>query len=62
MDFIAALGLLFAIEGTFYALLPGHIRNFSKLIGDMPEAAVRIGGVMSLAMGVLLVWLARYYG
>ena len=47
------------IEGLVYALAPRFIKDMARAIPDMPEEALRICGIIALALGVLLVWLVR---
>ena len=56
---LLALGLVLAAEGLLYALAPGFMRDVLAKLQTTSVDTLRIGGVMSLAAGVLLVWLAR---
>ena len=58
-DFLTALGLALAFEGLALAILPEHAKRAMAEILSRPTAALRIGGVVMLAAGVLVVWLAR---
>jgi uncharacterized protein len=58
-DFIAAVGLLFVFEGLFYGGFPFLAKRFAKDVAEMPENALRIVGVLAIAAGVVIVWLAR---
>lgn len=58
-DLAVAIGLVLAIEGTLYALAPGALKGMMRQALDMPDQVLRIGGVVALAAGVALVWLAR---
>lgn len=58
-DLIVALGLVLAIEGTFYALAPGKLKDMMRQMQDIPEQTLRTGGIAAVAAGVLVVWLAR---
>jgi uncharacterized protein YjeT (DUF2065 family) len=57
--FITALGLVFVIEGLLYAFVPGHLKRMMAMMQTIPEDALRTGGVVAMAAGVALVWLAR---
>jgi uncharacterized protein YjeT (DUF2065 family) len=57
--FITALGLVLVIEGLLYAFVPGHLKRMMAMMQTMPEDALRTGGVVAMAAGVALVWLAR---
>jgi uncharacterized protein YjeT (DUF2065 family) len=58
-DLITALGLLLVIEGLVYAFVPGHLKRMMAAMQDMPVDSLRIGGVLALAAGVGVVWIAR---
>ncbi|NVK35729.1 MAG: DUF2065 domain-containing protein [Rhodobacteraceae bacterium] len=58
-DLIVALGLVLALEGTLYALAPGGMKSVIKAALAMSDQALRISGLASLALGVLIVWLVR---
>jgi uncharacterized protein YjeT (DUF2065 family) len=58
-DFIAALGLLFAIEGIALAAFPGGLKRSMMAVLDTPDGQLRIIGLVSAIIGVLIVWLAR---
>ncbi len=57
--FITALGLVLVIEGLLYAFVPGHLKRMMAMMQTIPEDALRTGGVVAMAAGVALVWLAR---
>jgi len=58
-DLIVALGLVLAIEGTFYALAPGTLKEMMRQMQAIPEQTLRTGGIFAVAAGLLVVWLAR---
>lgn len=58
-EFLVAIGLVLAIEGTLYAVMPGGLKAMMRQALDMPDQALRVGGVVALAAGVLIVWLVR---
>jgi uncharacterized protein YjeT (DUF2065 family) len=58
-DFIAALGLVLVIEGVVFAAFPGPTRRAMALMMETPDASLRTAGIVSAAVGVLVVWLAR---
>ena len=55
-DLISALGLLFFIEGLFFAIFPTRIKNMLKVIEKVPETRLRSMGVFFLILGFLIVW------
>jgi uncharacterized protein YjeT (DUF2065 family) len=58
-DFLVALGLVFAIEGLVFAALPGPAKRAMASMLDTPDATLRVVGVASAAIGILLIWLVR---
>ncbi len=58
-DFLAALGLVFVIEGLIFAALPGHAKRAMMSVLETPEATLRTIGLGSAVIGLLMVWLAR---
>lgn len=58
-DFLAALGLFFAIEGMCLAAFPVAAKRAMANILAMPNGPLRVAGVISAAIGVVIVWLVR---
>ena len=58
-QFIAAIGLVFVFEGLIYAIAPGRMKQVMKMAGHLPEDILRITGLVAIAAGVLIVWMAR---
>jgi uncharacterized protein len=58
-DFLAALGLVFVIEGLVFAALPAHAKRAMMSVLETPEPTLRAIGLGSALVGLLLVWLAR---
>jgi len=58
-DFIVAIGLVFAIEGLIFAAFPGAAKRLAANALETPENALRIAGVVSAALGIIIVWLMR---
>jgi hypothetical protein len=56
---LVALGLVFVIEGLFYALVPGHLKTMMKAMASIPEESLRFGGLVAIGIGVFIVWLVR---
>ena len=55
-DLIAAIGLLFFIEGLFVAIFPSKIKSMLEVIKNTPENKLRGIGVSFLIMGFLIIW------
>jgi uncharacterized protein YjeT (DUF2065 family) len=58
-DFLAAIGLVLVIEGLVYGGFPNLARRLGAEVQAMPENALRIGGLVAIALGVFIVWLVR---
>jgi uncharacterized protein YjeT (DUF2065 family) len=58
-DFLAALGLVFVIEGLVLAAFPNATRRSLATVTQTPDEALRVAGIASAALGLLVVWLVR---
>ncbi|CAD5246675.1 conserved hypothetical protein [Bosea sp. 62] len=58
-DFLAALGLVFAIEGLLFASIPEIAKEALRSASETPADRMRLIGIVSAIVGVGLVWLAR---
>ena len=58
-EFVVAIGLVLAIEGLVFAAFPRTAKRLAANAIASPEAALRIAGVVSAALGVALIWLVR---
>lgn len=58
-DFLAALGLVFMIEGLVFAAFPGPAKRAMASVLETPETALRVIGIGSAVVGLIVVWLAR---
>jgi len=58
-DFLAAIGLFFAIEGIVLAAFPLAVKRAMAAALETPDARLRIAGLASALIGVLIVWLVR---
>lgn len=58
-DFLAAVGLVFVIEGLIFAALPGPAKRAMMGVVETPEASLRLIGIGSAIAGVIVVWLVR---
>ncbi len=57
-----ALGLVLAVEGLALALAPSRMEQALRLIVAMGAERRRLLGLLALAVGVALIWLARQMG
>jgi uncharacterized protein YjeT (DUF2065 family) len=58
-DFFVALGLVFALEGLLFAAFPGFAKRAMASVLQTPDASLRAVGIVSAALGVILIWFAR---
>jgi uncharacterized protein YjeT (DUF2065 family) len=58
-DFIVAVGLVLAIEGLIFAAFPGVAKRLAANALETPDASLRIAGVVSALIGVIIVWFVR---
>jgi uncharacterized protein YjeT (DUF2065 family) len=58
-DFLAAIGLVFAIEGLMFAAFPKGTKRAIAAALAVPDSQLRIVGIVSAAIGVAIVWLVR---
>ena len=59
---LLAIGLVLIVEGLVYALAPSLIEGLLDRLRTLPLEARRMMGLAALAVGVLLVWLAKTLG
>lgn len=57
--FFLAVGLVLVVEGLAYALAPSFIRRMAEQLPRLGDEQLRLFGVVALAIGVGLVYLAR---
>ena len=55
---VLALGTVLAVEGLVLALAPRRIEDALRLIASLGIDQRRMIGLIALALGVLVVWLA----
>jgi uncharacterized protein YjeT (DUF2065 family) len=58
-DFLVALGLICALEGILFASFPMVAKQLAASMLETPEATLRIAGVVSAVIGVILIWSIR---
>ena len=59
---LAALGLWLALEGLAYALAPDLMRRFGAWIAGLPPDEIRQSGLVSVILGLVLLYLAVHFG
>lgn len=58
-DFTTALALAAAIEGMLYSVVPGAMQRMNAQVALLPQAALRLGGLVAAILGVGAVWAIR---
>jgi hypothetical protein len=58
-DFLAALGLVFVIEGLVLAAFPDATRQAAAVMTQAPGQALRWIGVASAVFGLAMLWVVR---
>jgi uncharacterized protein len=56
---LLAFGLVLAAEGLAFALAPSRIEEALRALAAMPVDQRRFLGLAMLAVGVVVIWLAR---
>ena len=54
-----AIGLVLAIEVLIFAAFPGAAKRLAANALESPENALRVAGVVSAVLGIIIVWLVR---
>ena len=62
LDLVAALGLALAVEGILFAAFPEGVRRAMYEAAHTPSDRMRLVGIVSAVIGVLIVWGARQLG
>jgi uncharacterized protein YjeT (DUF2065 family) len=58
-DFLAALGLVFVIEGLTFAAFPQATRRAVAMMTQTPDDRLRAIGILSAVSGLVMLWLVR---
>lgn len=58
-DLAVGIGLVLVIEGLAYALAPALMKSVMAQMQHAPDQTLRMIGAISIAIGVLVVWLVR---
>jgi len=58
-DLLVAFGLVMVLEGAMYALFPQQMIDMIRRLPDMSPGAIRLAGLVAVAMGWLVVKFAR---
>jgi uncharacterized protein YjeT (DUF2065 family) len=58
-DFLAALGLVFVIEGLIFAAFPEAAKRAMDSVLQTQDMSLRLIGIGSAIVGLALLWLVR---
>ena len=58
-DFLAALGLVFVIEGLAFAAFPEAAKRAIMAMTQTPDQGLRLVGIFSAVLGMAVLWLVR---
>jgi uncharacterized protein YjeT (DUF2065 family) len=59
-DFLIGLGVLCVLEGILFAAAPELTRRAMKSVLAAPENILRIAGIGSAIVGLILIWSVRH--
>lgn len=60
-DLVTALGLVLVIEGIVYGAFPHLGHKVGEFLRTAPDDQLRVAGLVSAAIGLGIVWLARSF-
>jgi uncharacterized protein len=58
-DFLIGIALLFVFEGLMFAASPAWMRRAMKSARATPDNVLRIVGIVSAVVGLVLIWFVR---
>ena len=59
IDFIVAFGLVFIFEGLILFISPKRLKQVLKLINNFSEKKIRLIGLFSITIGLVIISLIR---
>ena len=59
--FFTVLGMVLVIEGLPYFTFPDKMKAVMEKIPQMPSNWLRVFGIVLISLGLLLMYLTRYY-
>jgi hypothetical protein len=62
LDLVAALGLALAVEGILFAAFPDGVRRAMYDAAHTPSDRMRLVGIISAVVGIVIVWAVRQAG
>ena len=58
-QFLVAIGLVLVIEGLLFAAFPRMAKRLAASALESPDMSLRVAGIASAVLGVVLIWLVR---
>lgn len=58
-DFLIGVGILLVLEGLIFAASPAWMRQAMKSALATPDNILRIVGIVSAVLGLVLIWAVR---
>ena len=58
-DLATAVALMLVLEGLVWAISPGAMKRAAAIALGVADERLRLGGLVAVALGVLLVWVVR---
>jgi uncharacterized protein len=58
-ELLTVIGLILVLEGLPYFAFPEKFKTWIRKVVEMPEGQLRIYGLVSMLIGLLLVFVAR---
>jgi uncharacterized protein YjeT (DUF2065 family) len=58
-DLATAMALVLVLEGLLWAVSPNGMKRAAVMALGLANEQLRVGGLIAVAIGVLLVWLLR---
>jgi hypothetical protein len=59
---LLAVGLVLCVEGLVFALAPSRLDELMNALKQIPPDTLRLIGLGALALGVIMIWLAKSLG
>ena len=60
IDFLVGIGMVCVIEGLLFAAAPEWVRKAMKSALDMPENMLRMVGLATAVIGLIVIWFLRH--
>ncbi|ABD06747.1 conserved hypothetical protein [Rhodopseudomonas palustris HaA2] len=58
-DLLIGVGVLFVLEGLIFAASPNWMRRAMKSALATPDNILRVVGIVSAVLGLILIWMVR---